>query len=266
MQIEGANFGERQATAELVREQVPNRGGKKGLWRVLLRWGVVAAVGTAAALLACNWAIGRAAAGRITAAGEAVNAPEMRAALVLGCARTLLDGSPNVFFSTRIRAAAALWQAGKVSAFIVSGDNHRRDYDEPSEMKAALVAAGVPEDRIVCDYAGFRTLDSVVRAKTVFGLNRLLIVSQPFHLRRAIFLARSHGIDAYGYAAADIQARWALWTLLREQPARLLAVIDVLIRRQPHFGGAPVPLPGDEDTSSSTRPPATCFPRRVQRV
>ena len=85
-----------------------------------------------------------------------------------------------------------------MEALIVSGGNHVKGYDEPSDMKRALIAAGVPEDRIVCDYAGFRTLDSVVRAKTIFGLDSFLVVSQDFHVRRAVFLGRCWGLDVHG--------------------------------------------------------------------
>ena len=109
--------------------------------------------------------------------------PRRRAAVVMGCVRTLSNGLNNLYFSRRIDAAAELYKAGKVDCLIVSGDNHVKGYDEPSDMKESLAKAGVPADRIVCDYAGFRTLDTVVRAKKVFGLDSFIIVSQPDHVR-----------------------------------------------------------------------------------
>ena len=169
--------------------------------------------------------------------------PDARAAVVLGCVRILKDGSRNRFYGYRIRAAAELYKAGKVKAVIVSGDNHVKGYDEPSDMKEDLVAAGIPAEKVVCDYAGFRTLDSVVRAKEVFGAERFIVVSQPFHVRRALFLAWGFGCDAYGYAAEDVRGINSVMTLLREQLAKIAALMDVVIRRQPKFLGSKEALP-----------------------
>ena len=195
-------------------------------------------------VLACNAAVLVAAAGRVTPVGHAAEAPVRRAAVVMGCAPKLRGGRDNAYFTARIAAAAELWRAGKVEALVVSGDNHVEWYDEPSEMKAALVAAGVPEDRIACDYAGFRTLDSVVRAKTIFGLDSFLVVSQDFHVRRAIFLGRCKGLDVRGCAARGVPfGRLSSRTIVREPLARVAAVLDVLLGRRPRFGGPHVPLP-----------------------
>lgn len=130
-----------------------------------------------------------------------------------------------------------------MKALLVSGDNGSRQYDEPTAMKAALVAAGVPAERIVCDYAGFRTLDSVVRAREVFGQSRFLVVSQRFHNERAIFLARRLGIEAVGLNAQDVPRSRALTTWLREYLARVQAVLDVtLLGTRPRFAGPPEPI------------------------
>jgi SanA protein len=135
----------------------------------------------------------------------------------------------------------ALHRAGKVKAFIVSGDNGSKEYDEPTAMKEALVARGVPEAAIYCDFAGFRTLDSVVRAKSIFGQSRYIIVSQHFHNERAIFLARQRGLDAVGLDAADVSRSFAPTTYLREYLARVQAVLDVtLLQTRPKFDGPPV--------------------------
>src|SRR3954471_14168799 len=125
--------------------------------------------------------------------------PGVKVGLVLGCSQRMQDGRTNLFFQSRIDAAAALFRAGKVQYLLLSGDNSRQGYDEPSDMRRALEAAGVPRSRIVLDYAGFRTLDSVVRAREVFGVLRLIIVSQHFHNVRAVYLARAHGMEAYGF-------------------------------------------------------------------
>ena len=211
--------------------------------RLLRRLGYLVFAGVAF-VVACNLAVLVAAAGRVTPAGRAAEAPARRAAVVMGCVPKLRGGWDNPYYTARIEAAAELWRAGKVEAFVVSGDNHVEWYDEPTEMKAALVAAGVPEDRVVCDYAGFRTLDSVVRAKTIFGLDSFLVVSQDFHVRRAIFLGRCRGLDVRGYAARGVPfGRLSSRTIIREPLARVAAVLDVLLGRRPRFGGPHVPLP-----------------------
>jgi len=158
--------------------------------------------------------------------------PHAPAALVLGCAPRTRDGRPNLYFERRMDAAAELYSSGVVEALIASGDNQRVDYDEPSAMKAALVARGVPAERIHCDYAGLRTLDSVVRAAEVFGQRRFVIVSQRFHNERALYLARAHGLDVYAYDAAPV-ARGGV-ARARELAARAAALLDVHV-----FGTAP---------------------------
>ncbi|MEI7733706.1 MAG: ElyC/SanA/YdcF family protein [Verrucomicrobiota bacterium] len=170
--------------------------------------------------------------------------PHNRVALVLGCSSTLRDGSRNLFFHNRMHAAAALYQAGKVEYLLVSGDNRRREYDEPSEMKAALMRLGVPEGRIVCDYAGFTTLDSIIRARVVFGQTNLTIVSQAFHNQRALYIADGYGVIGVAFNAAEVPVGHAFKTYAREVVARMRAWLDVnLIRRQPHFLGEPVVIP-----------------------
>ena len=186
--------------------------------------------------------------------------PRQRTAVVMGCVRTLSNGLNNLYFSRRIDAAAELYKAGKVDSIIVSGDNHVKGYDEPSDMKESLVKAGVPADRIVCDYAGFRTLDTVVRAKKVFGLDSFIIVSQPDHVRRTVFTARGFGCDAYGYAAKDVNGRCSIKTTIREQLAKIAAVADVVLRRSPKFLGPRETLPPPVEEAEDLEPPDDCEP------
>jgi len=167
---------------------------------------------------------------------EVSDVPHCPAAVVLGCAKTV-QGRPNLYYSRRIDAAVQLWQAGKVDAILVSGDNSRADYDEPSAMKADLVSRGVPAEYITIDYAGFRTLDSVVRAGEIFGLNKYVIVSQPFHCRRAIYLADKNGQSVVGYCAEDVGGRSGLRVRSREVLARVKAVFDVIISQKPKYLG-----------------------------
>ena len=208
----------------------------------LVLWGIVAALlawgGAALAIrLLSN--------GRVFDSESIAALPRLRAGVVLGCSKLTSHG-PNLYFTRRIAAAAELYKAGKVDCLIVSGDNHVKTYDEASDMKSSLVEAGVPEAQIVCDYAGFRTLDTVVRAKKVFGLDSFIIVSQSDHVRRAVFTARGFGCDAYGYAAQDVNGRYSIKTTIREQLAKIAAVLDVIFRRSPKFLGPREPLPGDK--------------------
>ncbi len=168
--------------------------------------------------------------------------PEVKAALVLGCSPQIA-GRSNLFFAHRMKAASQLYRSGKIKALILSGDNGSHDYDEPTAMKMALLKLGVPEEAIYCDYAGFRTLDSIVRAHHVFGQSRFLIVSQRFHNQRAVFLAHRHGLDAEAYNADDVPMHSGAMTYLREYLARVQAVLDVtILQTKPKFGGPPVEL------------------------
>ncbi len=186
----------------------------------------------------CHLWVARSAGGRCFDQLEQV--PVRTTALVLGCAPEV-DGRPNLFFKHRMQAAASLFHAGRVRALIVSGDNGSRHYDETTAMKEALVAAGVPEPCVYGDYAGFRTLDSVVRADKIFGQKEIVVVSQRFHNERAVFLARRHGIDAVAFNAADVKGARGLKTHLREWLARLRAVLDVtVLGTQPKHLGPPV--------------------------
>lgn len=193
-----------------------------------------------AILIFCNLWVIRAGRGRMF--GRVEDVPGRKVALVLGASRTTGDGRwLNPHFAHRIEAAAELFCAGKVRQFILSGDNHREGYDEPTDMKEALMKRGVPESAITLDYAGFRTLDSVVRAKEVFGQTELVIVSEPFHNARALFLCRHYGIDAVAFNARPVSTRVSRWAHLREYLARVKAVLDLyVLRAQPKFLGEKV--------------------------
>ncbi|WP_337870312.1 ElyC/SanA/YdcF family protein [Meiothermus sp.] len=170
---------------------------------------------------------------------EPEQVPHNRVGLVLGTGPTTVRGRPNPYFVGRIQAAAQLYRAGKVDYLLVSGDNSSRYYDEPTAMRKALIALGVPQERIYRDYAGFRTLDSVVRAKEVFGEQRFTIVSQRFHNQRAVFIARQRGLEAIGFNAPDVPEGWSN-TWFREPLARVQMALDLLLNRQPKYLGEPV--------------------------
>ena len=168
--------------------------------------------------------------------------PEKRAALVLGCSKYLGNGHLNYFYKYRIEAAVKLFKAGKVKAIVVSGDNGDKSYDEPTMMHDDLVARGIPSKYITLDYAGFRTLDSVVRAKAIFDLEDYIIVSQQFHLERAIYIAHAKGQKVLGFIAKDFKNTvWAKRMEHREYLARAKAFLDVnILGKEPKFYGEKV--------------------------
>ena len=147
--------------------------------------------------------------------------------LLLGTSPYMKDGSENPFFNSRIDAAVRLYLSGRIDVILASGDNQYRTYNEPARRRAALIERGMPEDRIVVDAAGYRTLDSVVRAGTVFGWRRFTIISQEFHNHRALFVADQSNLDAIAFSAEDVGGYTGLRQTLREHLARTLAVLDV---------------------------------------
>lgn len=206
-----------------------------------LRWLALPTLAGALALGSCEWWVRNVAAAECFE--QVADVPQAPVALVLGCSETLPDGRNNLYFGRRMDAAAELFHSGKIERLIVSGDNHTVEYDEPTAMKAALVERGVPEERIHCDYAGFRTLDSVVRAELVFGQRSFVIVSQRFHAERAVFLARSRGLEAWGFCATAVGGGAGLRMRARETVARTAAVLDAhVFGTQPKFLGEPVEL------------------------
>lgn len=164
--------------------------------------------------------------------------PRNRVALLLGTNPRNRRGGLNSYFTNRIKTAAELYHSGKVEYIIASGDNHTRLYDEPTAMRDSLLGRGVPADKIILDYAGFRTFDSVVRAKEVFGCDSLTIISQSDHDARALYIARNKGIEAVAVAAPLRAGRFVRTRLtLREWLARDKMMLDIWFGREPHFLG-----------------------------
>jgi SanA protein len=167
--------------------------------------------------------------------------PANEVGLVLGTCKMAKGGIINPFFRSRIIAAAELWKAGKIKHIIVSGDNHIKIYDEPSDMREALIAEGVPAACITMDYAGLRTFDSVVRCKKIFGQSKFTIISQQFHNERALFIAnKTEGIEAVAFNAKEVPFRFHPMTFIREYAARVKCVLDIyLLNTEPKFLGKP---------------------------
>ncbi len=165
--------------------------------------------------------------------------PHKKAALLLGTTKYIAKGKSNWFYTYRIRAAVALWRAHRIDAIVVSGDNGTRYYDETTTMYRDLIKAGVPARYITRDYAGFRTLDSIVRAKAIFDLKDYMIISQRFHLERALFIAREKGQKVIGFAAKSRSSTKAAYRMkIREYLARTKALLDLyLLHTEPRFYG-----------------------------
>ncbi len=162
---------------------------------------------------------------------------EARVALVLGTSKSTQYGTNNLFFTDRMKATAKLYHAGKVKHIIVSGDNRTKYYNEPQDMLEALQKLGVPSDVVTLDYAGLRTLDSVVRCKEIFDQDDIIIVTQRFHAFRAVFIARRYDIRAQAYSA-DFDSQVFGELLVREVIARSLAFIDIyFLNRSPKYLG-----------------------------
>lgn len=169
--------------------------------------------------------------------------PQAPAALVLGAGLNR-DGTPGLVLQDRVRSAAELYFSGKVEKILMSGDNSSQFYDEPGAMKEFALELGVPEEDIVLDFAGRRTYDSCYRAKAIFGLDRLIVVTQAFHLPRALFLCNAFDIDAYGIPADNANYRRSSYTFwwVREILASLNAYWDVYISHPQPILGQPEPI------------------------
>jgi SanA protein len=153
--------------------------------------------------------------------------PSNDVGLVLGTSKAILGGKENMFFKYRMEAAARLYKEGKVKFLILSGNHDSVFYNEPNDMKKALMSLGVPENVMTLDFAGFRTYDSIIRCKEVFNQQKFTIISQPTHNARALFLANELGIDAVAFAAQDVPTGYK--TYLREYLARPKAILDVYL-------------------------------------
>ena len=164
--------------------------------------------------------------------------PTVYSCILLGTSRKLNDGRDNQYYTHRIQASFDLYSKGKCKKIIVSGDNRTHQYNEPLDMKNDLIAKGIPDADIICDYAGLRTLDSVVRYKEIFGQETGIVVSQKFHNARAIYIARSNGIELFGYNATDVNKFGGFKTRVREilSKFKCMLEVNVLYTKPKHLG------------------------------
>lgn len=191
-------------------------------------------------LFLCNSAIVSSANGKTYFDTQKI--PKNKVGLVLGTSKKLSSGHPNPYYNHRIDATVQLFKAEKIDFVLVSGDNGSRYYNEPTTFKKDLVNAGIPAEKIFLDYAGFRTLDSMVRANAVFGLENVTVISQKFHNERAIYLAERKGLNAIGFNAKDVSGQNGLKVHIREYFARVKVFVDLIANTQPKFFGEKVEI------------------------
>ncbi|MFC0038344.1 SanA/YdcF family protein [Actinomadura rayongensis] len=216
-----------------------SRGGRwaRRVVGLVLRWrwplAVAVALGLYGVVAPLGWAYAETGGRRVSVGAV----PATPVGLVLGAG--IRDGRPSVLLARRLDLAAELWRRGKVRVLLVSGDNRTKGYDEPSVMRAYLVAHGVPERKIVRDFAGLDTWDSCARAKRIFGVRRLTVVTQDFHLPRAVALCRAAGLDAWGVGDESLEARpdATITGYVREPLAMLKAMASIVAKPDPHLLG-----------------------------
>jgi SanA protein len=163
--------------------------------------------------------------------------PHNKVGLLLGTSKYISSGDSNQYFYNRIKATVALFKAGKIDFIVISGDNSQKYYNEPNDMKKALLKLGIPESKIYLDFAGLRTYDSVIRVHEIFGQDSFTVISQEFHNKRAIFIARKLKLKAIGFNAKDVNLYNGFRTNFREKLARVKVFLDLLFSTEPkHLG------------------------------
>lgn len=212
--------------------------------RRLKRFVLITSVVFLVLLVTCNIWVVQSTRSRVYS--DLAHLPEHRVALVLGTSHKTVGGGSNLFFEKRMETAAELYHLGKIDHFILSGDNSSLYYNEPRAMQKALIGRGVPASAITLDYAGLRTLDSVVRSKEIFGQQKITIITQSFHSYRAIFISNYYNIDAVAMVADEPGLAYSFKVLFREYFARAKAVLDLyVLKTDPRYLGEKVHIRGN---------------------
>lgn len=189
----------------------------------------------------CNSKIENAAKGKLYNSVDSISFNKV--GLLLGTSKFMNGGGINPYYSYRIEAAYRLLKANKIKYLIISGDNSTKFYDEPTQMKKDLLAEGIDSSKLFLDYAGFRTFDSMIRLKEIFGQDSVTIISQKFHNERALFIAEKENIVAIGFNAKDVNQTAGLKVQAREKLARVKVFVDYLFGKKPHFLGSKIAIP-----------------------
>ncbi|MBQ5972651.1 MAG: YdcF family protein [Oscillospiraceae bacterium] len=208
----------------------------------IIRWLLIAAAALAAAVVVLNLIVVLSTAGRIVSREEAASF-DADCVLVLGCG-VLADGSPSAMLADRLDEGIALYELGAGKKLLMSGDHGRKYYNEVAAMQKRAEDAGVPPEDVFLDHAGFSTYDSLYRASAVFGVKKCVIVTQRYHLYRALYAARAMGIEAVGVASDPRAYRGALYFGARECAARVKDFGMCLFHLDPVMLGEPIPISG----------------------
>jgi len=208
--------------------------------RKLFRLVLVGLLLMSALVFGSNWWVAHSAKDKIFDSVETI--PPNKVGLLLGTGKYVQGGRINLYYKFRMEAARDLYKAGKIEFVLVSGDNGSKNYDETTSMQEDLIALGIPEDKIFMDYAGFRTLDSIVRAREIFGQTKFTVISQKFHNERAVYIASAKDMNVIGYNARDIGGRYGFKMQQREKLARTKMVLDLIFGTDPRYLGEPVEI------------------------
>jgi SanA protein len=210
---------------------------KKTFWRI----SIVGCTLLFGFIVLCNFLVNKYAKGKLYNTTNEI--PYNRFGLLLGTGKYLSNGNVNMYYQYRIEAATDLLKSNKIKFLLISGDNSKVEYDEPSTMRNDLIKNGIDSTRIYLDYAGFRTFDSMIRLKEIFGQDTATIISQQFHNERAIYIAKQNGIVAIGYNAKDVAKYGGFKTKLREKFARTKLFLDNWFGKKPKYLGDKIVLP-----------------------
>lgn len=209
--------------------------------RIFLYTFIFLLLATTATVYFCNRSVEKASNGKLYADTQTI--PFNKVGLLLGTSKYISGGRLNPYYHFRINAAAGLVNARKIKYLIISGDNSRKDYNEPGEMRRDLIAAGIDSSMIYLDYAGFRTFDSMIRLKEIFSQTSVTVISQPFHNQRAIYIASKEGINAVGFNAKDLNGNLGFKVQVREKLARVKMFLDFWLGNKPKYLGKKITLP-----------------------
>ena len=220
---------------------------KRKIWLLLVP--AILAVAVLAAVLILNGCVRGGAKPYLLTRDQAAQLENMDCILVLGCG-VRENGEPSLMLRDRLDMGLALYEDGAAPKLLMSGDHSRTDYDEVNAMKDAALQAGIPSEDVFMDHAGFSTYESMYRAREVFCAERVIIVSQQYHLYRAVYNARRLGLDAWGVAAEDIAYMGQAMREAREILARAKDFFYCLFQPQPTFLGEPIPISGDGNFSN----------------
>lgn len=230
-----------------TRQKTAAVGGKRTVWLPAVLLIGICVLGMAAVLI-LNVIVRQSSASRIVTADEAA-AMEADCILVLG-AGVREDGSPSLMLSDRLDTAVELYRRGVSDRILMSGDHGREDYDEVNVMKRIAVEAGIPSEAVFMDHAGFNTYDSLYRAKEIFQAHKVVIVTQEYHLYRALYLARALGLDAVGVAAPGENYPGQTYRELREMAARAKDFFTAIVKPEASVMGDAIPVSGNGDVTN----------------